>query len=271
MATLLHEAAHGTLFQTRWLNYLIGRLAGWLVIQTFNSYRISHVLNHHPKIGSTQLDPDFVYMKEAGVYQKQTRIHFVAHFLYAPLLGVLTPRYIGYLIKHRLIENSHDMNSRLGLLAVLSLHLCGFSLAWIGGVLLEYTVYWWFPFLFIYPVVGWFCELAEHYPMMDDTQDKMVFFSRNRHGSRLEQLFFGMHCEHLHLTHHLLPGVPYWNLAKANELLRENAEYRVWDDTWGGIFSTAKQDQMSLVHYILNYRKFDEQLTCPIFHQEAQT
>lgn len=268
LATLLHEAAHGTLFQAKWLNQVAGRLSGWPILQTFNSYRISHVLNHHPKIGSAQRDPDFAYMKEAGVYQEQTRVQFIARFLCTPLLGMLTPRYIGYLIKHRLIETSRDVNGRLELLAVLSLHSLGLTLAWVDGVLLEYMTFWWFPFLLVHPVIGWFCELAEHYPMMDDTQDTTVFYSRNRHSSRLEQLFFGMHCEYLHLTHHLLPGIPYWNLHKANAVLREDVAYRVWDDTWGGIFSTTRNDQISLVNYILNYRQFAVQLTCPVFQQE---
>ncbi|WP_203563787.1 fatty acid desaturase [Deefgea sp. CFH1-16] len=51
-------------------------------------------------------------------------------------------------------------------------------------------------------------------------------------------MFIGAHCDYLHLTHHLLPGIPFWNLKKATEILREDNEFEVWDDQWGGIFSS---------------------------------
>jgi fatty acid desaturase len=270
LASLLHEAAHSTLFKSRWLNLSLGRvLCGWTILQTFGSYRTSHVLNHHPKIGAAALDPDFSYMEEAGVYRAQTRLQFILRYLCAPLLGMLTPRYIMFLLRHRFIDAWRDPQGRLEILALSALHLAALGIAWAGGVLLQYMSFWWLPFLTVYPVIGWFSELAEHYPMMEDAPGKAVFYSRNRYASRVEKIFIGMHADYLHLTHHLFPGIPHWNLAKANEILREDEEYRAWDDIWGGIFSAATPARISFVKYILNHRQFPEQLACPVFQQEG--
>ena len=90
IASLLHEAAHGTLFKSKRLNTTIGRICcGWTILQSFDAYRTSHVLNHHPRIGDIQRDPDFQYMTDSGIYEAQTRLRFVVRFLLLPFLGFL--------------------------------------------------------------------------------------------------------------------------------------------------------------------------------------
>ena len=81
LASLLHEAAHTTLFKSRILNITIGRvLCGWTILQSYGTYRITHVLNHHPKIGNDSIDPDLVYMLEQGVYKSQSRSDFLKNY-----------------------------------------------------------------------------------------------------------------------------------------------------------------------------------------------
>ena len=88
LASLLHEAAHGTLFKTKSLNAWTGRLlCGWPILQSFSAYRSSHVLTHHPKIGEPAEDPDLASMVDAGVYERQTRWEFIARFIIRPLIG----------------------------------------------------------------------------------------------------------------------------------------------------------------------------------------
>ncbi|WP_159875553.1 fatty acid desaturase [Aquitalea denitrificans] len=103
---------------------------------------------------------------------------------------------------------------------------------------------------FILPIVRLLGELSEHYPMMWCKSDVQVFYSRNRYAGFTERLFIGMHGDHFHLTHHLLPGVPHWNLAAATKILREDKAFRMWDDYWGGIFSSNRNDRISLIRFI---------------------
>lgn len=44
LASLLHDAAHGTLFASKMLNETIGRVVcGWTILQSLSAYRASHV------------------------------------------------------------------------------------------------------------------------------------------------------------------------------------------------------------------------------------
>jgi len=65
-----------------------------------------------------------------------------------------------------------------------------------------------------------------------------------------------MHGDNLHLTHHLLPGVPHWNLKAATQILREDAEFLAWDELHGGIFSSDSHTRTSLVKFIMNEQQF---------------
>jgi fatty acid desaturase len=257
IASLLHEAAHGTLFKSRALNQTIGRFfCGWTILQSFGAYRTSHVLNHHPKIGRISHDPDFQYMSETGVYEAQTRLRFVARFLIAPFLGLLTPRYMMFLLRDRLWYALTRRGERIEVMAAVALHVVVLLVLLHVGSTIGLLLFWWLPFFIVYPVIGWFSELAEHYPLMERTGDK-IYFSRNRYAGRLEQFLIGMHGDNYHLTHHLLPGVPHWHLHAATLILREDPEFRKWDDTWGGIFSSRGKRRVSLVAYVLNDRAFE--------------
>lgn len=52
---LLHEAGHNTLFRTRWLNKSAGRLAGFLALIPFGSWKLVHGI-HHKWTGWQDLD-----------------------------------------------------------------------------------------------------------------------------------------------------------------------------------------------------------------------
>lgn len=256
LASLLHEAAHTTLFKSRILNVTIGRvLCGWTILQSYGTYRITHVLNHHPKIGNDSIDPDLVYMLEQGVYKSQSRSDFLKNYFIKPLLGSNIPHYIRYLIKDRFITAFRNDKERTEAIMIVVFHLSIILIAFATGWIKELFLFWWIPFLVIHPVIGWFSELSEHYPMMESTNTAR-FYSRNRYAGWVERFFIGMHSDYLHLTHHLYPAIPHWNLKKATEILRQDVIFAEWDNYWGGIFSSSTPNRTSLLKYILDDRKF---------------
>ncbi|HFC7429411.1 TPA: fatty acid desaturase, partial [Neisseria meningitidis] len=61
LATILHEASHSALTKNKKFGQILGTyFSGYLIFQSWNSYCVSHVKNHHPKLG-TDSDPDYKY------------------------------------------------------------------------------------------------------------------------------------------------------------------------------------------------------------------
>lgn len=258
LASLLHEAAHGTLFKSKRLNFTLGRvLCGWTVLQSFDSYRKSHVLTHHPYIGELAHDPDYTYMVDSGVYDNVSRTSFLWLFLISPALGRLIPQYILHLIRERLGKALQTPSERGEVLLIIAFHLLILLSSYSMGIITDVLLLWFLPFLIVYPLVGWYSELAEHFPMMSAEFSGRSFFSRNRYAGPIEKMFIGMHGDNYHLTHHLLPGIPHWNLAKATKILRENETFKSWDDFWGGIFTSAP-GKTSLLTYLINFHSFEK-------------
>lgn len=274
LASLLHEAAHGTLFRSRWLNTTIGRVfCGWTILQSFDAYRTSHVLNHHPKIGELTEDPDFKYMIDAGVYHDLTRIRFLLRFFLSPFCGRSTVQYVYFLLRDRLLGPLTRPGERLEAASVVAFQMGVAIVCWHLMLLKDLLFFWYLPFLITFPLIGWFSELSEHFPLMRPTKSDKIYSSRNRYAGIIERLFIGMHGDNFHLTHHLLPGIPHWNLREATAILREDKEFCTWDDLWGGIFTSSEAERLSLVGYVVNHHQFSVRSNHPILAslQEAAT
>lgn len=257
LASLLHEAAHGTLFASQILNKTIGRaVCGWTILQSFFAYRRSHVLSHHPKIGEKTTDPDLIYMINEGVYNNQNRARFTLRYLVMPLLGIRTPHYVWFLLRNRLFDNLINHKHRFETVSLIGIHIILFSLATWIDLITELILFWWLPYITTFATIGWLSELSEHFPMMTTRNNKPNYCARNRYAAWFERLIIGIHGDNYHLTHHLLPGIPHWNLKKATNILREDTEFRAWDDSWGGIFSSDITKRVSLISYIINDHPF---------------
>lgn len=232
LATILHEAAHGTLAKSKWLNKFLGTyLSGYLIFQTWNSYKKSHVVKHHHKLGIASQDPDYIYYLNTGVYDTSTRAKFVWRYLAKPLLFLNAFSSLNYLIKNRPLSEA----SRIEIFPMM-LSLAIF--ATIGGLcfgLESFLIYWLIPYLTTFQMFTWFIELAEHYPMVRSARED-IGATRNRFSHAIEHFLTGMHNEHFHLVHHLFPGVPFWKLKQAHHILLRDEKYARINAESGGIF-----------------------------------
>ncbi|WP_210252887.1 fatty acid desaturase [Rhizobium sp. ICMP 5592] len=73
---------------------------------------------------------------------------------------------------------------------------------------------------------------SEHFGLLGKEDDELLV-TRNRFPAWWEQVFIGMHGNNLHFTHHLLPGIPYWNLT-------HDERCAVANEQAGGIISRDK-------------------------------
>ena len=60
----LHETAHRTAFRTRWLNPVLGTVAGLLVFWPYRNYRVYH-WDHHRFTQDVERDPELYFRKPA--------------------------------------------------------------------------------------------------------------------------------------------------------------------------------------------------------------
>lgn len=250
LATILHEASHGTLMGSKKLNKILGTyFSGYLIFQTWGSYKISHVLNHHYKLGDPDHDPDFKYYLRAGVYEEKKQAEFVKKFLITPLLFLNIFSNIRYLVTNRLMHSAGKAEY-IKMLLTISIF------AAIGSIIIGpkfIFLYWVLPYLTVFQALTWFIELAEHYPMIGNAQDNL-HAARNRFSHPVEQFLTGMYGENFHLIHHLFPGIPFWNLKKAHLILLQDSEYAKLNASFGGIFFSSNFSQ-SLWQSIISRNK----------------
>lgn len=235
LATLLHEASHSVLAKSRTLNRILGEYcAGNLVFQSWSSYKSSHVVDHHQKLGDPERDPDLQFYIASGMYQKKTRAQMALQHLVVPALFLNVFSSLKYLISHRLLRSPR----KIELVTIIATH-CMLALAASYFFSLKlYVLYWLVPYLTVFQAITWFIELAEHYPIVKDARSNL-YATRNRFSHLLEHFLTGMHGENFHLIHHLFPSVPFWNMKRAHRILLQDQDYARINASFGGIFLSS--------------------------------
>lgn len=246
LASLLHEAAHMTLTQSKKLNKFVGEyLLGYPIFQNYEAYRRSHVQLHHHNLGDQQKDPDHRYYIESGLYDARDRFDFLFGHLIKSLTLANTYRYFLYLVKNRagdILVNPLQGLKLLAAHAALLLVFSYFISPW------AYVLFWLVPYFTVFQVIGWLSEISEHFGMFG-LYNKEEQLTRNRFPTLIERSIIGMHGDNYHLTHHLFAGVPFWNLKKAHEVLMDDENYAAANRGCGGIF-TAKGNAKSSIDQI---------------------
>ncbi|NTG47941.1 fatty acid desaturase family protein [Agrobacterium rhizogenes] len=250
-ASLLHEAAHMTLARNRRLSRFIGQyLTGLPVFQDFDSYHHSHVKMHHHYLGDPHKDPDYIYYIESGLQRAEDRFEFVFKHLLKTVFLLKVISYLNYLIRHRLAAL---LGSPIGAIKLLSVHAVIFAIFFAAAGPSGYVLFWLIPYLTTFQIIGWLSEVSEHFGLLGKEDDELLV-TRNRFPAWWERAFIGMHGDNLHLTHHLLPGIPYWNLQKAHRILMRDERYAVANGQTGGIISRGKYPRSVMRQILDGYR-----------------
>ena len=121
------------------------------------------------------------------------------------------------------------------------------------GVFNYFLLYWVVPYFTSFMVIGWFIELAEHYPLVLNNK-KGIYMTRNRFSHWIEAFFLSIHAENFHLTHHLQASIPYWNISKAHKIMMQDETYKELNLKMGGVFISANSNP-PLIQDLLNNNK----------------
>lgn len=248
LATLLHESAHSCLAKSRFLNKILGTyMSGYLILQEFNTYRNSHVKQHHAYLGDSEIDPDYYYHLNEKLYEYHGRFKFFKDYILMPLVLTKTFSYLIYIIKSRMLPSRRYLRAFIDMYTywLLIIGVCAYF---------EVTQYllllWVVPLLTSASIIGWFNEMAEHYPLVGK-YDTDIYMSRNRFSHWLEHFLCNTHEEHYHLVHHLQASIPFWNLHKAHKILSQDSVYAKVNATMGGIFA-SKNENPSLISKLIS-------------------
>jgi len=219
LGVLMHDAAHFRLFKNKFINDFVSEffLAFPLGIST-KIYRHSHIL-HHKYLNTTD-DPDYVGVLPPDDWKwPKTR----GALLMILLRDLISLNGISLL----LMDQSSPWPALLGLRKGLRLSrkVYALLLGWTAAVILFLSVtqswflffiLWILPILTVLNVIVRIRAIAAHQGVENTTE---LNASRDVAPSFFERLFLSPFNVHYHLTHHLFPSVPWYNLGKLHQCL----------------------------------------------------
>ena len=219
----LHDGVHNLLLKRRVWNDRLGSFLSWLVFTplliTFSDYRKSH-LSHH-RATNTDDDPDLILTES---FYKGTRWKTVFAWILA-LTGVL----FSFAVIRFVVRNwkTHPFETIIvaGLISAISFGIY-------SDVYPAKLAFWYW----IVPVGTWgifvnhLRTLAEHYPEDEYGRNSDaipdVFRTRDILNSWFDSMFVVTRGVNFHLSHHLCPQVPFYNLPVLQQKLAQSPVYQ---------------------------------------------
>jgi len=254
---LAHDAAHYRLYRTRWLNDLIGRLAGTLGGIPMCAYRVIHRL-HHNHLYQAQ-DPDIAlhggYPRGKAYLLKKlgkdlcglTAWKTYAYFFGAPALNTRTN-----VVQRPLDDTSPKLReaARQDRWVVLGFHLGMPVVAFATGWGLYYIVLWVVPLATGLQAILRLRAVCEHGALSDYSSPLTA--ARTHLVGALQRFFLFPHHVGYHVEHHLYPAVPHYHLPALHAALErhgilEGAEIHRLGETLPRIFADAQPRLSSAV------------------------
>lgn len=225
LAVLMHEAGHGTLFETRALNRWVGQwLCAYPVLGNMDAYAASH--REHHKLAGTREDPDLPNYQAYPVSKASFR-----RKIGRDLSGRTGARLVAGLFGGRsgdiMMRTSDEYPSALpqGLLvnAVLFgvLALCGAPLLYL---------LWVAAYLTVYTAIARIRQVAEHANVANLYDRDPRLNTRTTLANPLERLVLAPNHVNYHAEHHLMASVPCYRLAALHEALVAKGYYAGYPD-----------------------------------------
>ncbi|HKU99871.1 MAG TPA: fatty acid desaturase family protein, partial [Vineibacter sp.] len=216
MAILMHDAAHGLLFDNRRLNDWAGVwLCGAPVGASMALYRPYH-LTHHRHTQQAE-DPDLGLSAPFPITRASLRRKIVRD-----LAGQTAYQRRGEQIRRAMGPRTEPVMVRLASLLRQERDFFITNVVLFAGLAL--AGYWWlYPSLWLLPLATWYQlvsrirNIAEHAVVPDN--DDPLRNTRTTYANPIERLFVAPYWVNYHLEHHMFLFVPCWRLTAAHRLL----------------------------------------------------
>jgi len=210
LGNILHDAGHRNLHRSHWVNDTLAMaLVAPLVFADLLAYRDSH-FRHHLRLGS-DADPDKLARQPVGSWLK----HYGTHLLAAPLWWESA---IGHIKNARV--------SALRKFYIFGWWVLACSLLWRlfgSSCIATFLALWMLSRTTAFHAITIFREMCDHYGLLEGG-----VFSYTRDIVKKSIWCYLVHPRNngYHLTHHLLPAVPYYKLQEAQRLFSMTPIYR---------------------------------------------
>jgi len=203
-----HEAVHGTLSSNPILNRALGALCAWPVLQNFAAYKVLH-LRHHDHLGLPG-DPDHY-----DNYTHWTWLLFAMHW------GRLIAGYPAYIVAIPILGFRQGRGwERFWIIFESSCVVALVAVVLLSPIPRALLVHaWLIPMLFINTLVN-IRGMSQH-TMLEHHADP-ILGTRSILTNRVTAFF--MCNENYHLEHHIYPGVPWYNLPRLHEAMKDDLE-----------------------------------------------
>ena len=215
---LVHECGHGTLFESRRLNKVVGE---WLAAApTFNNlqaYSAGHVEHH--RLAGTNQDPDLANYRDYPISTQRLR---------RKLLRDVTGR-TGWRQNRGLVNSLFTLfaqkpEKRRSLVRGLVVHSTAICIFTYLGVWWLYAV-WWIADLTTSRLFSRLRQVAEHAAVPDLYNTDPRKNTRTIPANWFDQLIFCPLGVSYHMEHHMMASVPIYNLPRLHQLLKEKGHY----------------------------------------------
>jgi fatty acid desaturase len=213
LGNILHDAAHRNLTRNRLVNDLLTRaLIAPLLFLSLSHYRELH-FRHHLDLGAKDADPDLIPIPA----EKARR------WPAAVAANALSPRAVlGSTFGH-LVDHNVTPGGRLYILAWWTLLVAALVSAAGVGPAAAMLALWLGARATVFHVITTFREMCDHHGLVPGG---VFSFTRDITATGPLSMLFHPRNNAYHLTHHLLPAIPYYRLPEAQRVFATLPEYQ---------------------------------------------
>lgn len=234
-ASLMHEAAHRTLFRNKAANDWVGNwLLGYPVITSTPAYRRVHMAHHKREFGPEE--PDIPLYANYPVTPSSLRRKLVRDLTGQTGIKLFRNQLRGFQSPDARVRHTLWKMTGIQVLLLTVFTVCGFW--WM------YFVMWALPYFTLWRVINRLRSIAEHGGLRADDDRRITTHSVAQHF--ITNFYLVPYKIGYHLAHHVDAGVPFRNLPKYHAMLREanyvddTYEYPTYRALWKAVASAHR-------------------------------
>ena len=213
LGNILHDAAHHNLTRRRLLNDVMTRaLVAPLLFLSLSRYRALH-FRHHLELGARDADPDLIPIPPVKA----------PCWLAALAVNALSPRAVMSATFGHLMDRGVSLGGRLYILGWWAGLATGLGVALGVAQAAAMVGLWLLARATVFHLITTFREMCDHHGL---SPGGVFSFTRDIPVPGLWALLIHPRHNAYHLTHHLLPAVPYYRLPEAQRVFATLPEYR---------------------------------------------